>query len=158
MSRSSIYQLNDFDTLDLVEDSGSTSTPVAGIQNCVITPTASEETLFTGDSVKIADRFHHEHQVNVEIGYSFFDGAIVEHWLGGAGSSGGSWTDTSDPQTFELTADFRSRDGSNALTVTVESITFPEMVIADLSRGEYAQWDITGTGDDITGFAVGTPA
>lgn len=159
MSRSQIYQLNDYDTLDLVETDSDTATPVAGIQSVVITGSQSLEFLFTGDSNKRADVFGHEHEVNVEIGYAFFDSEVVSQWLGGGGgTSASSWNDDSDPQLYELTADFRSRDGSQALDVTVSDIVFPEMPIVDLSRGEYAQWDLTGTGADITDFTVGSPA
>lgn len=158
MSRSQIYQLNDYETLDLTEASGDTATPVAGIQGVTAIPSASLESLYTGDSSKRADTFQHEFNVQVEINYAFFDGAVVEHWLGGSGSSGGSWTDTSDPQDFEITGDFRSRDGSNALEFTITGINFPEMPILDISRGEYAQWDLSGEGDDVTNFSVGTPS
>lgn len=158
MSRDSIYQLNDYNTLDLDEEDGSTDTPVAGIQDVVITPNVSLESLYTGDSGKRADTYQHEFSVNVEIGYAFFDGAVVDEWLDTSGAGAGTnWNDTSDQTSFKLTGDFRSRDGSTAIDVTVTGINFPEMPIADLSRGEYAQWDLSGEGDDITNFTVGVP-
>jgi hypothetical protein len=158
MSESEIFTLQDFSTLDLSTDAGSTETPVAGIQDVTIIPNVSIETLYTADSIKVADKMQHEAAVNVEIGYAFFDGAVVEQWLGGSGSTGTSLTDTSDPQEYSITGTFDSRDDSMQINVTVEGITFEEMPIFDASRGEYAQWDLSGTGTDITNFDVSAPA
>lgn len=157
MSRDTIWQLNDFATLDVVEEDTEESTPVAGLQDVSIVPQEQIEILYTADSTKIADRFSHEKQVAVDIGFSFWDGEIAEEWLGGAGQSAGTWEDTSDPQLFELTGDFRSRDGSQAMTFTIPGITFEEMPLLDASRGEYAQWDLTGIGEDVEEFDVDTP-
>lgn len=158
MSRSEIFILDDFNTLDLTETDSDSSTPVAGIQSVTVTPEVSIEALYTGDSTKRADKFQHEHVAQVEIGYSFFDGVVVEEWLGGAGTSAGDWADSSDPQNYEISGDFRSRDGSQSLSFTVEGLVFPSMPIFDAARGEYAQWDLQGEADDITGFSVDTPA
>lgn len=158
MSASEIFSLQDFSTLDLVTDPGDTATAVAGIQDVTIVPNVSMETLYTADSTKVADKMQHEYAVQVDVGFAYFDGDVVSEWLGGSGSTGSSWTDTSDPQEYEITGTFDSRDGSMQLNVTVEGITFEEMPIFDASRGEYAQWDLSGEGTDITNFDVSAPA
>lgn len=158
MSRAQTYRLNDFNTLDLTEEDGSTATAVAGIQDVAITPSVSIEHLMTADSIKAADRMQHDFTVDVQIGYSFFDGAVVDQWLGGAGgTTAAAMTDTSDPQTYQIAGEFDSADGSNRISATVTAITFPEMPILDAAQGEFAQWDLQGTGEDLTGFGVAAP-
>lgn len=157
MSKDQLFSLQDYATLDLVEESADGATPVAGIQDVSIIPSESIETFYTADSTKVADKMSHEKVVQVDIGYSFFDGEVVKEWLGGSGTSATSWEDTSDPQRYEITGTFMSRDGSQQIDATVTGITFEEMPIFDASRGEYAQWDLSGEGEDITNFDVDEP-
>jgi len=156
--RDSIYNLQDYATLDLTEEDADEPTPVAGIQDVTIVPQFEINQFYTADSTHIADQFQHEGSVNVEIGYSFFDGEVVKEWLGGSGAADGDMADTSDPQKYELTGEFLSRDGSQQISCTVEGITFPEMPIIAASRGENIQWDLSGTGEIVTGFDVDAPA
>jgi len=159
MSKDTIYILDDFATLDLVEDDTDSATPVAGIQDVSIIPNAPIETLYTADSKKVADKFDHEHVVQVDIGYSFFDGEVAAQWLGGSGgTTATTWQDDSGPQHYELTGTFEARDGSQQIETTVSGITFEEMPLFDAARGEYAQWDLSGEGIDITNFEVVSPA
>lgn len=155
MSRGETYRLQDYSTLDLTEEDSSTATAVAGVQNVSIEPNVSIEHLYTADSLKVADRLQHEFQVNVEIGYAFFDGDVVSYWLDGSGgSTATSMTDTSDPQTYQLAGNFVSADGNNQIDVTVTGITFESMPMLDAANGEFAQWDLEGTGEDISNFDV----
>ena len=158
MSKDQIYILDDYATLDLVEEDSDSATPVAGIQDVTIEASQSIETLYTADSAKVSDKFGHEHVVNVEIGYSFFDGEVVAQYLGGdGGTTATSWEDSSDLQHYELTGTFEARDGSQQIEVTITGITFESMPIMDAARGEYAQWDLSGEGIDITNFEVVEP-
>lgn len=145
------YSLQDYTTLDLETSQDTpTSTPVAGVTNVEITPTVSIERLYTGDTIKIEDQLQHEFQVPVTIEYMKFDPVIAEQWLGGeGGTSANSMTDTSKPQKYSLTGDFESRDGTT-LSIEVSGITFPEMPLIAAANGEYAQWGLEGTGEDIT--------
>lgn len=150
MATEAVY-LDDFTTLDL-QTSGSTSTPIAGIQSVEISGEVSLERLYTADSIKIEAQKQHEAQVSVSIGYSKFDAAIVEQWLGGSGSSANSLTDTSDPQKYQISGTFEEVSGTNEINLTVTGISFESMPLISASRGEFVQWDIEGTGEDITTF------
>ena len=146
------YWLDD-GTLDVETEDG-TTVPVAGIESVQITPQVSIQRHYTGDSIKPDAKKQHEAIVNVNIGYALFDGDLIKEWLGGDGLSSTSWEDTSDPQEFEITGEFVSAGGDETIEVTVVGVTFEEMPIIDASRGEFAVWDLTGEGDDITDFDV----
>lgn len=150
------YWLDDFTTLDLETGEASpTSTPVAGIQNVTIVPSVSIEQLYTADSIKIESQKQHEFQVQVAIGFSTWDVALAEQWVGGGGgTTANSMTDTSDPQKFSLDGDFVSEGGGETLSITVSGITFEEMPLLDAARGEFVQWDLEGVGEDLTDVSV----
>jgi len=155
---SDAWVLDDFTTLNLQTDGG-TDTPIAGIQELTIIPTVSMEQLYTGDSIKIEEQFQHEFEVNVEVGYSLWDPIVARQWLGGSGGTeAGSMTDTTQPQKYTLEGTFDSVGGDRTLgdtdPVSVSGITFPEMPIKDVSRGEYEQYDLSGTGEDISNVDV----
>lgn len=155
MSRDNIYYLDGYTTLDLTETDNDGETPVAGIQDVTLTAGVSMETLYTADSIKAADKMQHEAVVTVDVGYSFFDGEVVSQWLDGSGGSAAtSLSDTSDPQRYSITGEFDSANANNTINVTVEGITFEEMPMLDASRGEFAQWDLSGEGTDVTTFEI----
>lgn len=148
------YWLDDFTTLDMVtDDQAGTTTPVAGIQNVEIVPGVSIEQLYTADTNKIEEQQQHEYEVSVNIGYSKWSNEIFEQWLGGAGTSATSWTDTSDPQKYELSGTFDSVEGDRTVDITITGITFEEMPFLAASRGEFVQWDLDGVGEDISSFS-----
>jgi hypothetical protein len=150
-----IFWLDDYTTLDLSTPGDGTATPVAGIQNVEIVPNVSMERLYTADSIKIEAQKQHEAAVNVTIGYSKWDSTVAEQWLGGGGdTSANSLTDTSDPQKYELSGTFESQNGDRTMDVTVTGITFEEMPLMAASRGEYVQWDLEGTGEDISDLTI----
>lgn len=151
------YWLDDFTTLDLKTPSGGTAIPVAGVQDVTIVPSVSIEHLYTADSIKPNTRKQHEFSVNVQLGYSLWDVDVVRQWLDETAASDGtndpvSMTDTSDPATYSLDGTFANQDDSVSFSATVDNITFEEMPIIDASRGEFVQWDLDGTGEDLTGF------
>ncbi len=133
-----------------------TEVPIAGLQEVAITPSVSIEQLWTGDSIKIDAQKQHEFQVGVTIGFSKWDVTLAEQWLGGGGdTSANSMTDTSDPQKFSInTFDPVAVGGGTTINIQVDGITFEEMPLFDGSRGEYIQWDLEGTGEDITDYST----
>lgn len=151
------WVIDDFTTLDMTtSDQTSTSTPVAGIQGVTIVPSVTVEQLYTADSIKIEEQKQFEAAVNVEIEYSLWDetAAVVQQWLGGAGSSATSLTDSSDPQKFEISGTFDSVGGDRTMDATVTGITFEEMPIIDGDRGEFLSRNLSGTGEDITDLSM----
>lgn len=137
-----------------VETSEATAVPIAGLQDLTITPSVSIEQLMTGDSIKIEEQKQHEFKVQVDIGFSKWDLSLAEEWLGGAGATGTSMADTSDPQKYSIDGTFTTADGSTTYDVSVIGVTFEEMPILDLSRGEFIQWDLSGTGEDLDNLAA----
>jgi hypothetical protein len=151
------YFFDGFTTLDLTETDSDTSLPVAGITGVTIIPNVSMEQLYTGDSAKIEAQQQHEYAVDVGIEYAKWDqdASVVQQWLaGGGGSTATSWTDTNDPQKFEINAVWDSVGGDRTLDTTVTGITFPEMPVVDSSMGEYLSRDLSGTGEDLTDLTM----
>lgn len=153
------YWLDDYATLDLTTRSG-TDVPAAGIEDVTIVPSTSIEHLYTADSIKAETRKQHEFSVDVQIGYLLWDVTVLKEWMAGDTSPGSgaiSQSDTSDPATFKLAGEFNAEGGTTQIKATVENITFEEMPVIDSSRGEFVQWDLDGTGEDLTGVETVDP-
>ena len=148
-----------YSTLELAIDGGGTTTPVAGIQGVTLVPNVSIEQLYTGDSIKIEEQQQHEAAVDVGIEYALWDAeaSVVQQWLGGEGSTATSWTDTNDPQKFQISATWGSVGGDRTLDMTVTGITFEEMPVIDTEMGEYVSRDLSGTGEGIENVATSVP-
>jgi hypothetical protein len=136
-------------TLSLETDSA-VSVPIAGLQDLTVIPSVAIEQLYTGDSIKIDAQKQHEFEVQVEIGFSKWDLTLAEEWLGGPGATSTSMSDQNDPQKYTASGEFTSVDGALTYQWEVTGITFEEMPILDFSRGEFIQWDLSGTGEDLT--------
>jgi hypothetical protein len=139
-------------TLEMLT-SGGTSVPIAGIQDIEIVPSVSIERLYTGDSIKIDEQQQHEFEVAVDIGFSKWDLELMDSWLGGATVTSSSMIDTTDPQKYEITSEFTEVNAGATYKATVSGITFEEMPLVAISRGEFIQWDLSGTGEDISDVA-----
>lgn len=151
------YHLRDYASLDVQEEDGSTNLPVAGISDVSIVPSVTIDHLDTADSIKANTRKQHTFRCEVNIGYALFDSsaALVQQWLAGSGGgTASSMTDTSDPQTFQVSGSFDKVGGGTTLNATVTGITFEEMPVFDGSQDEFTTWDLTGTGEDITGVTM----
>jgi len=149
---SEAYWLNDYDTLTLeTQDQGPAATAVAGIKGITIEAEYQTlEHLYTADSVKKETSKQAQFMAPITIEYALFDGDFQEQWAGGAGASATSITDTSDPQEFKLTGNFRSESDGRQLDVVVEEITFSNIPVFDGSQDEYVVWGLEGEGGDIT--------
>ena len=152
------FWLNDFNTLTL-ETSGGSTDLVAGIRGVTLEAEYQTfERLYTADSTVAVTDKQAQFNVPVSIEYAFFDPTFAEEWLGGDGTSSTSQTDTSDPQEYKLTGDFRNRDGSKKIEVTVTGITFENIPLFDASMDEYVVWGLEGNGKDVSNFTGGTVA
>ncbi|UXF50623.1 hypothetical protein 7908G4C8_24 [Haloquadratum phage sp.] len=136
-----------------LETSGATSVPIAGIQDIEVVPSVSIERLYTGDSIKIDSQQQHEFEVAVDIGFSKWDLSLAAEWLGEPASTGTSMTDTTDPQKYKITSTFTEVNNGATYDLEVTGITFEEMPIIAVSRGEFIQWDLSGVGEDLTNLA-----
>lgn len=151
------YTLNGYTTLDVQEEDGNTSMAVAGIRGVTLIPGVSIERLMTADSIKADSKFQHSAEVQVDIEYALFDqdASIVQQWLAGSGGgTSSSWTDTENPQEFSVDGEFDSVGGDRTLSASVTGITFPEMPIFDGQQDEFATWNLSGTGDDVTDVSM----
>lgn len=153
---SDAWTIDDYTTLELAVDGGSPTTPVAGISGVTVVPSVSIDRLKTADSGKTEAKHQYDYNVDVGIEYALWDreGSVVEQWLGGAGSSSTSWTDTGQPAEFQLNGSFDSVEGDATMDFTVEGITFEEMPIIDGEQNEFLTRDLSGTGDNIPEFDV----
>jgi len=136
-----------------LETSGGTDVPIAGIQDIEVVPSVSIERLYTGDSIKIDSQQQHEFEVAVDIGFSKWDLSLAAEWLGGPASTDTSMTDTTDPQKYKIQSTFTEINGATSYNLEVSGITFEEMPIIAVSRGEFIQWDLSGVGEDLTNLA-----
>jgi hypothetical protein len=141
-----------------LETSGATSVPIAGIQDIEVVPSVSIERLYTGDSIKIDSQQQHEFEVAVDIGFSKWDLSLADEWLGGSASTASSMTDTTDPQKYKIASTFTEVNNGATYDLEVTGITFEEMPIIAVSRGEFIQWDLSGVGEDLTNLAEQTTA
>jgi hypothetical protein len=132
-----------------LKTSGGTDIPIAGIQDIEVVPSVSIERLYTGDSIKIDSQQQHEFEVAVDIGFSKWDLDLAKEWLGGDGTSATTLTDTTDPQKYKITSEFTEVNDGSTYKLEVTGITFEEMPIIAVSRGEFIQWDLSGTGEDV---------
>ncbi|UXF50540.1 hypothetical protein 7778G3F11_37 [Haloquadratum phage sp.] len=133
-----------------LETSGQTSVPIAGIQDIEVVPSVSMERLYTADSIKIDSQKQHEFEAAVDIGFSKWDLSLVEEWLGGPATTATSMTDTTDPQKYKIESTFTEVNNGATYDLEVTGITFEEMPIIAVSRGEFIQWDLSGVGEDLT--------
>jgi len=133
-----------------VENSTGSAVPIAGIQDAVITPAYEHEELYTLDSVLRETVKRYEHNVNVEITYAKFDPAAAQEWLGGEGSTATASQDTNDPALFNIEDVATSADGEYERTVVADKVAIPEFPILSKSYGEYEEWDLTGSGREIS--------
>jgi hypothetical protein len=133
-----------------VENSSGTAVNIAGIQDATITPAYEHEELYTLDSTLRETVKRYEHNVNVEITYAKFDPTAVQEWLGGEGSTATASQDTNDPALFNIEDVATSADGEYERTVVADKVVFPEFPIKSASYGEYEEWDLTGSGREIS--------
>ena len=125
---------------------------IAGLQGIEIEPGYDIIRHYTADSTHIESQKQQEHEVPVTIDYSKFDVDAARQWLGGSGASSGASTDTSDPQKFTVKAVSTSAGGGVERTCEVEGVTFDSFPLVSGSRGEFEEYNLSGTGERISQF------
>lgn len=158
MTKDDLYHANDYATLTVNNEAG-TETVVAGLKGVSIIPSHEMGRFYTADSNKIVDQIQYEDEVAVEIEFAFWDGDFAAEWLGGSGSTGTSWTDTTDPELFQIASyNHPSRNDANQIDITVDNVTFGEIPLIEWEEGEYVTWDLSGIGEDVSNYDVTAPA
>lgn len=154
MSAGQPFWFNDFEVLELSTVDGDEDF-VAGIIGAEIEAEMQTlEELYTADTTEREAVKQAQKAVPLSFDYVKFDGDFAESWLGGAGSTATEWTDTSDPALFELTGDFRSKDGDQQMEITVTGIYFPSFPFWTGSMDEYVERGLSGTGSNVTNYEV----
>jgi len=122
----------------------------AGVRDVSITPTYEHSELYTFDSTNRETVKRYEHNVNVEITYAKFSVEFAQEWLGGEGATATATQDSSDPMKFDLETITPSADGGFERTTAVENVVFAELPLDSATYGEYEEYDLSGSGKQIT--------
>jgi len=133
-----------------VQNSADTTVPIAGIQEVSIVPAYEHEELYTMDSSFRDTVKRYEHNVNVEITYAKFSVEAAQEWLGGEGATATASQDDSDPALFSIEDVTPSADDTFERTAVVENVVFPEFPVVEGSYGEYEEWDLSGSGRQLS--------
>jgi len=136
-----------------VQNAADTTVPIAGIQEVSIVPAYEHEELYTMDSSFRDTVKRYEHNVNVEITYAKFSVDAAQEWLGGEGATATASQDDSDPALFSIEDVTPSADGTFERTAVVENVVFPEFPVVEGSYGEYEEWDLSGSGRQLSDFS-----
>lgn len=133
-----------------IQNSAAASVPIAGIRDVTITPAYEHTELYTMDSSFRESVKRYEHNVNVEITYAKFSLDLAQEWLGGEGATATASQDDSDPTLFQIDDVVTSADGGFERTVAVDDVVFPEFPAIDASYGEFEEYNLTGSGRQIS--------
>jgi hypothetical protein len=133
-----------------IQNSSDTDVPIAGIRDVTITAADEITELYTIDSNFREDVKRYEHNVNVEITYANFSLDFAQEWLGGEGSTATASQDTADPALFSIDDVHTSADGGFERTTTVDNVIIPEFPMVEGTYGEFEEYNITGSGEQLT--------
>jgi len=122
----------------------------AGVRDVSITPTYEHSELYTFDSTNRETVKRYEHNVNVEITYAKFSVEFAQEWLGGEGATATATQDSSDPMKFDLETITPSADGGFERTTAVENVVFAELPLDSATYGEFEEYDLSGSGRQIS--------
>lgn len=125
----------------------------AGVREVTITPTYEHQNLYTFDSTFRETVKRYEHDVNVEITYAKFSMEFAQEWLGGEGATATASQDSADPMKFDLENVTPSADGGFERTTAVADVVFPELPLDSATYGEFEEYDLTGSGRQVSNLA-----
>jgi hypothetical protein len=145
-----VYYGNDMTLSMETQESTPVTIPVGVLKQVEITATAEHDHLYGADSIKREEVKRREFGVDVSVGFAKMDIVLIEEWLGGSGSAGGSVTDSSDPQLFQVTGGVTPAGGGTTKEAVVQNVDFPEVPVITASEGEYETTELEGTGETIS--------
>ena len=130
-----------------------TEYPVAGVSDVTVTLNQSIVELYTGDSVKREDKYAEEKTVEADITVRKWDHELIEAILDTS-----SIDDTSEVPSATLDGTFTAATSDREVSLELTGGSTEEWPIFDLSLGDYGEWELSMTFDDIETFEVTTPA
>ena len=136
---------------------GGTDYPVAGVSEATVMLTQSIVELFTGDSVKREDKYKEQVQPEGEVTVRKWDHEIITEVLG-TPSTGTALEDTAEVPDVKLEGTFTASGSDREITLSLVGGSTEEWPIFDLSLGDYGEWSLSLTFDDIETFTVTDPA
>ena len=129
-----------------------TEYPVAGVSDVTVTLNQSIVELYTGDSVTREDKYAEEKTVEADITVRKWDHELIEAILDAE-----SINDSSEVPDTTLEGTFESAQSDREVTIELVGGSTEEWPIFDLSLGDYGEWPLSMTFDDINTFTVQTP-
>lgn len=135
---------------------GGTEYPVAGVSEATVTLSQSIVELFTGDSVKREDKYQEQVQPEAEVTVRKWDHEIINTVLGTPGT-GTALEDTAVVPDVILEGTFQASGSDREITIKLSGGSTEEWPIFDLSLGDYGEWSLSLTFDDIETFTVTDP-
>ena len=132
---------------------GGTSYPVAGISDATITLSQGIVELYTGDSTTREDKYAEEKTFEADITVRKWDHELIGTEI----LDGESINDSSEIPDTTLEGTFESAQSDREVTIELVGGSTEEWPIFDLSLGDYGEWQLSMTFDDIETFEVTTP-
>jgi len=133
-----------------VENEAEENVPIAGITGVEITPAYEHTELYTMDSTFREAVKRYEHNVNVDITYAKFSMDLAQEWLGGEDATATGSQDSSDPALFAIEHVVEAESGGFERTTAVANVVFPEFPVVQATQDEFEEYDLSGTGREIT--------
>ena len=128
--------------------------PVAGVSGATIAINQNIVELFTGDSVNRENKYREERTVQGEITVRKWDHDIIDQALMGTDGL----EDEADVPDAELEGTFDSAATDRTVTIKLVGGSTEEWPIFDLDLGDYGEWTLDMTFDDMETFDVEDPA
>ena len=149
------YRLQNSTTLTWTIDG--TDYPVAGVSEATINISQSIVELETGDSVKREDKYKESVRIEGDVTVRKWDHEIITEVLGSPDSAT-ALEDTADVPDVDLEGTFQAANDDREITLKAVGGSTEEWPIFDLSLGDYGEWNLSLTFDDLETFTVTDPA
>ena len=134
-------------------DIDGTEYPVAGISDATVTLSQNVVELYTGDSTTREDKYAEEKTPEADVTVRKWDHEIITQVL-----DGGSIDDTSEIPDISIDGTFEAATSDRTVSLKLVGGSTEEWPIFDLSLGDYGEWQLSLTFDDIETFEVTDPA
>jgi hypothetical protein len=148
------FHLQNSTTLQL--DVGGTARAIAGVSDATVMLTQSVVELETGDSVLRQDSYKESVRPEAEITVRKWNHDLLNSILGSPAGSN-AIEDTADIPPVSFNGTFEAADNPRTVTLNLVGGTTEEWPIFDLSMGDYGEWNLSLTFDNIETYTVNDP-